>query len=231
MKRTFILVSVLVLSAIIAESAYAGGVIYSGTKGYERISRGVFDLGVDTMLLVSYHKTSIPPVTAGGPEPDVSTLAASWLLGITPRYYLIDNLSLGLSLNYFYGKNSTTTTIEGIETTDKSSDMGFLGFVAFGYNLRIGHSLFWRPGIGVGGFYGWRKYPTTEPGLKRESKLYGGAVLIQPLCIQFFAGPHFNLKASPDLIIKFGKEQPADADAKTFTSVEVGISAGIGYNF
>jgi hypothetical protein len=224
---TLACLAVLVLAA---PGALAGQVIYSGTHGYERIGKGVFDLGIDNMLLVSYMKTTAPPVTAGGEAPEFSSLSASYMVGLTPRYYLIDNLSMALNLNFFYGKATTTTTLGGVDETDTSTDLGFLGFVMFNYNVRLGNSFFFKPGIGAGGFYGARQYPTDVPGLKRESKLYGGAGRID-LGFQFYAGPHFNLKAGPDIILRFGQEKPTDTDGQSFMSVEAAFNIGIGYSF
>lgn len=231
MKKTGMFAVILAVGLMAANYAAAGSVVYSGTKGYERISKGVFNLGLDNWLLVSYFKTKIPSPTGLADPADTSTLAASYMVGLTPRYYMIDNLSLGLSLNFFYGAARTTVKDGPDESTSSSTDLGFIGFLMFNYNFRVGHSLFWMPGLGVGGFYGWRSYPTDVAGVKLESKLYGGAFLVQPLTIQFYAGPHFNLRAGPDLIIRFGQEKPSGSDGQTYISVEAGISAGIGYSF
>jgi hypothetical protein len=218
---------VLLAAAVLALNASAGKVVYSGTHGYERISKGVFDLGLDNILLVSYISTTQPPATTGDTPSKFSSLSATYIGGLTPRFFLVDNFALGLSLNLFYGKNKVT---DAAGDEDSSSDLGFIGFVMLNYNLRLGHSLFFKPGVGIGAFYGKRQYPTEDPAYKRESSLYGGAGRID-LGFVFYAGPHVNLRAGPDIIIRVGKEDPPDGEAESFMSVDAGFTIGIGASF
>jgi hypothetical protein len=45
MKKTTLFAVILAVGLMAANYAAAGSVVYSGTKGYERISKGVFNLG------------------------------------------------------------------------------------------------------------------------------------------------------------------------------------------
>ena len=221
-------VAVVVMVAMLASAgiAEAGQVVYSGTKGYERIQKGLWQVGFDNMLLASYMNQD----QGGGSS--TSTLWVAYLAGLTPRYFLIDNLSLGLSLNAFYELNETTTKVVGAETTNTRSDTGFLGLVVANYNVRIGHSLFLRPGVGAGYFYGTRERPTATVGVKSESTISGPAGLLD-LTLQYFAGPHFSLRAGPVLVMRFGTDSPKIDGGKdqSYTQIDAGFTAGLAYSF
>ena len=206
--------------------AEAGKVVYSGTKGYERISKGLWQVGFDNMLLVNYLSQDT------GPKSTTSVLRVAYMAGLTPRYFVIDNLSVGLSLNAFYELNETTVDAAGTETTTTASDTGFMGLAVVNYNVRVGHSLFIRPGVGAGYFYGTRSIPGAVAGTKVESTISGPAALLD-LTLQYFAGPHFSMRAGPVLVMRFGTDSPDIAGGKdqSYTQIDAGFTAGLAYSF
>jgi len=218
MRKVFVPAVVLFLAFGITRPASAITTITPGTDGIERISGGVFELGLDNLLLVRYQSTGSDPNT-------VSTLEASYVGGLTPRYFLADNFSLAANLELFYGKRSETAG--GVEST--SSDLGFLGLVMANYYVRLGWGMFFAPGIGGGGFYGTRSTPSATPGMTDNAALYGGAVKVD-LGFVFYAGPHFNLKGGPDVLIRFGNVKPEGVDGESLMSVEAGFHIGLAYS-
>lgn len=151
MKRTVGLVLALALSLATAQ-AYAGGVVYSGTRGFERIQKGLWQIGLDNLLLVNYSSSEDDATKV-----TTSNLRVAYMAGITPRYFIMDNLSVGLSVNAFYELNEQAVSGAGADATTTASDTGFLGLAVANYHIRLGNSLFIRPGVGVGYFYGDRK--------------------------------------------------------------------------
>jgi hypothetical protein len=213
-----------VLVTLGSSSAWARGTVRSGTSGYERIGRGVIDLGLDNTLLSRYSK-----------DDQTSSLNLAYFGGITGRYFLADNLGLGLSVNGFYQQDNTSSEGAGaaggaLETT--ASDRGIITFAMVDYYLRLGHSFFLKPGLGGGFFYGWRTLPTTQQGVKLEHTLVGGAGRLN-LGVVYYAGAHLNLKAGADVILRVGNERAAETGGEDlrFTSVEAGFGVGVGYSF
>jgi hypothetical protein len=214
---------ILVVAALSGSVAAARGTVRSGTSGFERISKGVIDLGLDNTLLSRYSKAGTS-----------STLNLSYFGGITGRYFVGDNLGLGLSLNGFYARDHSSDEA-GTSTTElTASDRGVMAFAMMDYFMRLGHSFFLKPGLGGGFFYGWRTLPAAQ-GLKLENTLVGGAGRLN-LGVVYYASAHMNLKAGADVIVRVGQEKPSDAQASNdesqrFTSVEAGFSVGVGYSF
>jgi hypothetical protein len=218
MKKALVPAVALLLSLGIARPASAITTITPGTDGIERISGGVFELGIDNLLLVRYSST--------GSDPGDSTLEASYMGGLTPRFFLADNFSLAANLELFYGARSQKDA--GVEIYS-SHDLGFLGLVMANYYVRLGYGMFFAPGIGGGGFYGTRSTPGGMPGTTEEAALYGGAVKVD-LGFVFYAGPHFNLKGGPDVLVRFGNVKPEGVDAESLLSVEAGFHIGLAYS-
>lgn len=219
MRKTLIGIAV-VLVVLQALPARAGRVVRSGTHGFETIEKGVFDLGFDNMLMLRYHQLQA--------EPDaISTLNSIYFAGITPRYFIGSNFALGLSANWFIQK---AVTKQGDVESGKVTDTGFIGFVMANYFIRLGNSLFFKPGIGGGGFWGSREIPVGATTVSKTS-LYGGAARID-LGFAYYASAHFNIRAGFDLITRFGQEKEENADeGQTVITTDVGVSFGLGYSF
>jgi hypothetical protein len=239
MRRLVANLFVLVVMLTLAGNAIAGGVVYSGTKGFEKLHKGLVQIGFDNIMLVNYRSS-----TEDATEETTSILNASWMGGITPRYLLMNNLSIGLSLNYFYQLAKTTTEKGGAESVIEASDTGFIGFLTANYHVRLGHSLFIRPGVGVGYFMGTREVPvgsvTVNLGseadvgavsIKKESSLSGLAAQID-LTLEYFASKHFSMRAGPIVMVRFGTEKVEGVDeGDSYTQIDAGFIGGLGYSF
>ena len=210
--------------------AFAGSGVHSGTNGFEWIDAGVFDIGFDNLLLIDYDEGEISPDS----DDTSSVFEAGWIGGIKPRYFVARNFSIGLDINIELASKTQTTTIGGTETSTESSDFTLIPFLTANYYLRLGNSLFFKPGIGVGGFWGTREQPGETSGTKAESTILGGAGLLD-LGFVYYASPHFNLRAGLNLIGRFGSVTPnsdeGDEESLGFTAMDAGVSAGLGYSF
>jgi hypothetical protein len=195
----------------------------------------VVQIGFDNIMLVKYFSS-----TNDATETTTSILNASWMGGIAPRYLLMDNLSIGLSLNYFYQLEKKTREKGGVESVSEDSDTGFIGFLTANYHLRLGHSLFLRPGVGVGYFMGTREVPVevtvvfdgNPPGpSKYEYSLSGLAAQID-LTLEYFASKHFSMRAGPIVILRFGTvTEDATDEGHAYTQIDAGFIGGLGYSF
>ncbi len=205
-------------------------------SGFQKIDKGVFDLGGETLLLFS--STSTPILDADDAEiGEASVSNLSTTIGVTPRYFLADNFALGLNVNFFLNSASNTTALNDKDPVETSSkDSGVLGYAMANYYLRLGNSFFFKPGAGVGGFFGSRSIPDpTDDAKIIQSGLSGFAARLD-LGFVFYAGRSFNLKAGPDLIFKAGSETPAaegdeEVKPKSFTTLEAAFTIGMGYSF
>ena len=230
MKRTILILACLVFFPSLA---FAGSGIRSGTNGFEWIDAGVFDLSFDNNLLIDFDTGELAP----GSDDSSSVFEASWIGGIRPRYFVAKNFAVGVDLNIEIASRSQTTTIGGVETTTESSDFTFIPFLTANYYIRLGNSLFFKPGLGAGGFWGTRSEPTEIAGTKQESTIVGGAGLLD-LGFVYYASPHFNLRAGFNLIARFGSvssegegNDEGESDSLSFTAIDAGVTAGVGYSF
>lgn len=234
--------SLLVVAAVLGTSPVQADTVGQNYRGLTSVGKGVKEIGADNLFLLRYNSA---PLT-DAPDTTVSTTDIAYVGGLTPRYFLTDNLALALNLNYFYRKNSVTTKIEDpaggdpTEDTATASDSGFLGFAMLNYYMRLGNSMFFKPGIGGGGFVGTRRRP-TEGVANQETKtsLTGGAGRLD-LGFAFYTSQHFNIKAGVDVIARFGSEKPEadattvtneEAESQSFTTVDAGFNVGFAYSF
>ncbi|MCA9526977.1 MAG: hypothetical protein KC549_11860 [Myxococcales bacterium] len=219
---------ILGLFGLLAASPAAAQTVTGGYGGYQRIARGVFELGLDNLLLVRQGTQKL-----GSGDDDVSTLEIAYTGGLTPRYFIADNFALGLSVGFFVRKQTATTKVGSTETeTILADDSGVIGFLMANYYIRLGNSFFFKPGIGAGGFTGTRSLPvagTTDQ--KVESALAGAAVRAD-LGFAFFASQHMNLRAGLDFVYRSGSDTPDGADeGQDFSTIDGGFNIGIGYLF
>jgi hypothetical protein len=226
-------VSLVLLALLVGVSAAwaappTGRAITRGTTGVESVQKGVWELGHEQMLLVRWFSGTAPD----GSGTTSSQLSANFIGGIAPRYFIINNLAVGVSVNAFLGMSSLTSTGAGGQTvTAESKDIGLLAMATVNYYLRLGFGLFFAPGIGLGGFYGQRFTPDpTDPGRALQTVLVGGAGRLD-LGFVFFASRHVSLKAGLDVLFRVGSERFTQGDPASFSSVEAGIHAGIAYSF
>lgn len=161
-------------------------------------------------------------------------LDAAYIGGIAYRYFLMNNFSLGVSINVLYQSNSYTAETAAGTIKTESEDLGFVGFITANYYVRLGNSLFFKPGLGLGGLYGRRTVPTPggAPGQTTQMALYGGTARLD-LGFVFFASRHFNLRAGLDILFRVGAANPADdtMETQSFFSIDAGFNIGLGYTF
>ena len=230
MRRLVVNLLGLCLVVAFAGDAVAGGVVHSGTRGFEKLQKGLFQLGFDNMLLVNYASS-----TDDTTETTSSVLSASWIGGLAPRYFIMDNVSVGASLNYFYELEKQTTEVNGSESSLEASDTGFLGFITANYHLRLGNSLFLRPGVGVGYYMGTREVPVVGGAggvgtTKLETSLSGMAAQLD-FTLEYFASAHFSMRAGPVVMMRFGTETPDGADeGNAYQQIDAGFIGGLGYS-
>ena len=228
-KGLIVVVTAFVVGAF-STDAFAQYAVTPGTRGYERVTRGVFDLGFENLLLVHFLSSNEPAASTTGVS--TSSTYVAYMGGLVPRMFVIDNLAIGLSLNIFYQSNTVEVTSGGSTVTTDTSDLGFIGFVVINYYLRLGYSLFFKPGVGVGGFYASRETPHNDDptsSLEVETDLYGFAGRVD-LGLVYYAGAHFNLRAGIDIIIRYGAEA-YEGNSTSFYSVDAAFGAGLGYSF
>ncbi len=177
-------------------------------SGITRVSKGVKEIGLDSMLVVGYDKAG-----------EASSLRATLFTGPTFRYFLRDNLSLALNASFLY-KTASAGDLGG------QTDLGGLATVAVGYYASLGRGIFLKPQIGAGGFFGIRTIGKKPDELR--SNIFGGTGRAG-LGIVFYPSARFNVHAGPEAVVSFGKSNtPADGG---FMSVDAGFNVGFTYVF
>lgn len=232
-----------VLVGVLGASEARADSVGGNYRGFTSVQKGVKEIGLDNIFLLRYN--SVPLTDA--PDTTVSTMDLAYVGGLTPRYFVTDNIALALNLDLFYRSNSETVEIkdpntgEVTEDSSSSSDLGFMGFVLVNYYMRLGNSMFFKPGIGGGGFVGSRNRPTVggQPGQETKTSLTGGAGRLD-LGFAFYTSSNFNIKAGLDFIARFGSEKPEEGvtlpsgeepEAQSFSTVDAGFNVGFAYSF
>jgi hypothetical protein len=201
--------------------------------GWDRLPKGTFEIGIDNLLLM--RNQSLTPDPDNQPDDSTSSFNLTYIGGLTPRYFVIDNLGIGLDLDLLMENRSTTTKVSGTETTVKSSDVGFLGLLKANYYLRLAQSFFFMPGLGAGWAFGTRSVPVEGTvDQKRESSIGGFAAKLE-LGFCYYAGEHVNLKAGPNMLLRLSKEKPKDSSVDkaepSSTTIDAGFFVGLAYTF
>ncbi len=203
-----------------------------------RVSKGVKELSLETQLV--FHSDTNK--NGEGDEDDTTTTNLALVGAPVFRYFLIDNLNLGLHLGGFYKSASAKT---GDVETLKTSDAGFLGTLSVSYNVSLGGGMFIAPLLGGGYFAGSRE--VTTPGVNGAADLVirsslSGGVGRAGLGLVFYPSSRFNLFARPEALMYFGsakekdEARPAgapavDPDAHSFTTIDAGFTCGASYIF
>lgn len=204
-----------------------------------RVSKGVKELSLETQLV--FHSDSNK--NGEGDADDTSTSNLALIGAPVFRYFLIDNLNLGLHLGGFY--KSASSKVGDVETA-RASDVGFLGTLSVSYNVSLGGGMFIAPLLGGGYFAGSREVTTPDitgagPDLVIRSSLSGG-VGRAGIGLVFYPSSRFNLFARPEALMYFGsakekdEARPAGApavnpDAQSFTTIDAGFTCGASYIF
>jgi len=203
-------------------------------SGITKVRKGVFDLGMDSLLIL--RSTSTPTEVDGEEVGSTSQLGLSFAGGPALRYFVIDNLSVGADLHFLYIKNSSSVEDQSGNTSDfGSSDSAFLGFLTGHYFVRLGSGLFFKPGLGVGGFYGSRSIPDPLDSARSLNGSLSGGAGKADLGFAFYANSHFNLRAGLNLVYYLGSVSSDSAQGTSiegsFSTMEAGFSVGLGYSF
>jgi len=221
MKKINVLASILLITAL-AVPARAGRTVSGGTRGFEALAKGVFSIALDNMLLIRYHK--ITPAEGDA----TTTLRATYFPFLHLRYFLMKNLSLSLGGSYFYEKNAITV---GDTEVSSTVDRGFIVDVMANYHIRLGNSIFFKPGVGGGFFMGNREVPGSGD-LVAKTELLGGIARVD-LGFEYFVSRNFSLRAGFDVMMRFGgeKTEDSDEDSDSVLTADVGINFGLAYSF
>lgn len=206
-------------------------------RGFSAVHKGVKEIGVDSLFLLRVNSTPLP----APPDTTATETNVVFVGGLTPRYFVANNLSLALNLDYFYRQDETkveTKLSDGSTDSqaDTFSDSGFLGVAMVHYYVRLGNSMFFKPGIGGGGFVGTRSRPVEgQPGQTSNTSLSGAAGRAD-LGFAFYTSQNFNLKAGLDAIVRIGSEKPEEdangqAESQSFTTIDAGFNVGFAYSF
>lgn len=192
-----------------------------------KIKKGVFQLGFDNFLLFRSDTTSPP-------DSDDSTAVSNliWTGGITPRYFVINNLAVSAQLNFFIESQKTVTTIGSTETETETSDSGFLGIVMAHYYVHTTGGMFFKPGIGGGYLSATRSIPDPTDAAKKIESSISGIVGKLDLGLEYFATRQFSLRAGPEVLLRLGSETfEDDSEGPTSTRIDATFAVGFGYVF
>jgi hypothetical protein len=216
-----------------ADRIYPGG---NSSGSVTQIGAGVKELSLETQVV--FHSDT---VKGKAPAPDTTTSSLTLMGAPIFRYFVIDNLSIGLHAGGFFRKGSSKSG----DSESSATDAGFLGSVMAAYYVSVGGGMFISPTIGGGFFAGSRelKTPALQPGQPDLALRYSisGPVVRAGLGLVFYSSARFNLFARPEAIIYLGsakqKEEQlpagvvADPEAKKFTTIEGGFTCGLSYVF
>lgn len=189
-----------------------------------RVERGIAELGLDNVLIFTSRSESDNGT-------DGSSTNVTFIGGPTFRYFIIDNLSLGLNANFLMRSASVETTVGAQTTSVSATELGVLGTLHADYLLRVGRGMFVKPGLGLGGFWTSADVPIEGSALERSATTVGGVVRAQ-LGLVYYTSAKFNLRASIDTLLLFGKRTSDDEviDVSVF-ELDLGWNVGFSYVF
>lgn len=220
MKQLARALAPLVLSAVLATTAHADtlGPSQRDDRGYiTRLGKGLMELGLDSLVVWTSRTTTVNDVATSSSEMTLS-------VGPTFRYFVVDNLGLSLNVNAL-----VTRTNPGGEPL---TTVGALGLLDVDYYLSLGKGMFFKPGVGVGGFWKTRSEavdPST-PSVKQSFTTTGGAFRVQ-LGFVYYTSPKFNLRASLDFIGQIGTTRSDNVPDVNLMQLDLGWNVGAAYVF
>jgi hypothetical protein len=195
-----------------------------------RIHRGTWELGTDQSIMLGYTEST---ADGGG---SVSELRTTWSGGLTPRYFVLDNLALAFRMSAFYAGTHTEAdyaiaplpAVSGSSTTWAA---GFQGVFLVNYYARVAPGWFFKPGLGVGFYAGRYEEPgtsgaVTTAGLRAD--IAGGAVLWD-LGFAWYASRSFTMRAGLEILVRAGRLMPDNSalfDDRDTTTVDFGFVVG-----
>jgi hypothetical protein len=233
MKRFFL--AAVVPSLFFVSNAHADRIGPGGNSvgSVTVIGAGVKELSLETQIV--FNST-----TSKNKEPAPDTTNSNLALmgaGIF-RYFVIDNLSIGLHVGGFFKKAGSKTGDNEVS----ANDAGFIGTVNAAYNVSVGGGMFISPTVGAGFFAGSRELRSPPlPGQNGDNVLrysISGPVVRGGLGLVFYSSARFNLFARPEAIVYLGSAKQkaeanvvADPEAKKYTTIDGGFTCGLSYVF
>ena len=180
------------------------------SAGIDRILRGTKQLSLDVIFVIDYSQTG-----------DNSSLRTTVLGGGAFRYFVRNNLAVGIALDAYY-KHSSTSTQTG---TSADKEAGGLLLVTLQYFARLGDGFFLRPGFGIGGYTGSHWTPVDGSASDNSTSVYGGAATVD-LGLVLYAKQHVSFHVVPQIIIFAGSN-----GTDTVVNVDGGFNVGFTYSF
>ena len=172
-----------------------------------RIDAGVWELDLGAVGVLAHDS-----------DAGMSVTRASADGAIQLNYFVMNNVSVGAEVLVQYdtiggGNNSVT----------------FGGALDATAHLRLGHGLFWRTGIALGGLAGHRNSAVSPGMVTQASESAFLARISFPL--EYFTTHRFLIEAGPQLNFETGSYTPTSAGSVSFTRVTGGFAVGAGYMF
>ena len=241
-KTTRLLFIPIVLVVAICATSASAQVGSGSWAGYNHIPQHTKQFTFDQLLLVDYDVVDGPE----GSDTTTTTREILWNGSISFDYFVVQNLAVGANVGYFWDGQKTIVTAGDEEAVGEQVDSGLLTFVIADYYLRLGNSMFLRPGVGVGFFYGKRRSPVVgEENLSFENDLYGFAGKLE-LGGVFYTSSSFSLRAGVSLLARVLTESPVPEEGEEETTdatedepsldlsgiaLDAAFSIGFGYAF
>jgi hypothetical protein len=167
----------------------------------------VFEIGLGSLFVFSYDR-----------QETVSVKRLASDLNGSVNYFIVDNVSIGLTGLFSYASNG--------EQNGATAYGAALGGIA---HLRLGQGAFFRPGLSLGVLKGNREIPVAMNVVMEASQL--GFTARARFPIAYFVSRNLNLEAGPQFNFTAGRYTPDAGDDVSFSSIEGGFSIGLGYAF
>lgn len=237
MKRYFLLLAAGSLFVALPARADRIGPGSNSVGSVTQIGKGVKELSLETQVVFNSttNKGQVP-------EADTTNSNLSLMGAAIFRYFVIDNLSVGVHAGGFFKKAGVET---GGNAEASAKDLGFIGTVSAAYYAPLGGGMFVSPTVG-GGFFAGSREVRTPPATAGGSDLVlrysiSGPVVRAGLGLVFYSSPRFNLFARPEAVIYLGSSKqkdeqlPAgvtvDPETRKFTTIDGGFTCGLSYVF
>jgi hypothetical protein len=197
--------AVLVLTA--TSPAVADDLYGDQGGGITKVKKGVWELDVGALATFSNDK-----------QGDVSSTRLATDFNASVNYFLLDNISVGLTGLFAYSSDGSDNTALT------------LGAAAGGtLHLRLGQGAFFRPGLALGALFGNREIPIGGGTVMEASQSAFTARLKLP--IAYYISPRFHLEGGPQLNFTTGSFTPDGGSSTSFTTIDGGFAVGFGYSF
>ena len=186
-------------------------------KAITSIAQGIKEISPESIFVLGFDKRG-----------DADDFRMTLLVGGSFRYFVGRNTALGFNLSFLY-KNTDGQAV--------SSDIGGVLGVNLGYYASLGGGMFFKPLIGVGGFYARHVSSRVVAGVLTEvpASSFGG--IVRPgFNFVFYSSPRFNMYAGPEVMLSIGGSSSEEVSGvqignEFLFSVDGGFNFGISYVF